>query len=74
MLNYLEGYGRRKHLAVVNFLEISYGSLRETKYLVKICFEEGYITEENFMEMQQLVDEIGAMLWKTLEHMRNKDN
>lgn len=36
MLNYVEGFGRRKgeeSKVYKNFIEISYGSLRETKYL-----------------------------------------
>ena len=33
ILNYIEGYARRKDKVHKNFLEISYGSLKEARYL-----------------------------------------
>jgi four helix bundle protein len=36
ILNYIEGYARIKDKVHKNFLEISYGSLKESKYLLKI--------------------------------------
>jgi len=32
ILNYIEGFARRKRLTQLNFLETSYGSLKESKY------------------------------------------
>ena len=34
ILNYIEGYARKKDKVYKNFLEISYGSLKESKYLL----------------------------------------
>jgi len=34
ILNYVEGYARGKNKVHKNFLEISYGSLKESKYLL----------------------------------------
>jgi four helix bundle protein len=51
ILNYIEGYARRKGdncKVYKNFLEISYGSLRETKYLIYFSFTENYIDQENY--------------------------
>ncbi len=45
VLNYIEGYARRKPLVRLNFLEISYGSLQESKYLLKFSFDENYINQ-----------------------------
>jgi four helix bundle protein len=53
MLNYIEGFARIRNAVQKNFLEISYGSLKESKYLL------------NF----SLVEEIGAMLWGILRKM-----
>lgn len=36
ILNYIEGYARQGKSVLKNFIEISYGSLKETKYL--LCF------------------------------------
>jgi len=45
ILNYIEGHARRKGKECKvyrNFMEISFESLKETKYLIFFCFEEGY--------------------------------
>ena len=43
VLNYIEGYARKKPLVQLNFLEISYGSLKESKYLLYFSLKEKYI-------------------------------
>ena len=35
VLNYIEGFSRKKNLVMINFYEISYGSLKEAKYLAE---------------------------------------
>lgn len=73
VLNYIEGYARRKNKVNINFLEISYGSLQEVKYLLKFCTEEELITEDEYKQLEVIGNEIGAMLWKTLESKENYD-
>jgi len=63
ILNYIEGYARRKPAVQLNFLEISYGSLKESKYLLYFSKEENYLEEEDYNVGIQLTEEIGAMLW-----------
>ena len=51
ILNYIEGYARRKGercKVYKNFLEISYGSLKESKYLLFFSYEENYITQKEY--------------------------
>jgi len=67
ILNYIEGFARRKNKVNVNFLEISYGSLQESKYLLEFCFKEDYLNEIDYTKSLTMADEIGAMLWKTIE-------
>ena len=70
ILNYTEGFARRKRAIQINFLEISYGSLKESKYLLYFSLKEKYIENEDYKKSLMLADEIGAMLWtemKTLE-------
>lgn len=62
-LNYIEGYARRKPAVQLNFLEISYGSLKEAKYLLDFASKEQYLREEDPRAAVKLADEIGAMLW-----------
>lgn len=70
ILNYIEGYARKKNLVVINFFEISYGSLKECKYLLYFALKESYINEKEYSQALILADEIGAMLWRTLEKLR----
>lgn len=67
ILNYIEGYARKRRLVKINFFETSYGSLQESKYLLEFTLKENWIKEEDYKQGVQLADEIGAMLWKTLE-------
>lgn len=66
ILNYIEGYARIRDKVHKSFLEISYGSLKESKYLIEFSFEEGYCSHEEKVVVIQLAEEIGAMLWGIL--------
>jgi four helix bundle protein len=70
ILNYIEGYARIKGKVHKNFLEISYGSLQESKYLVEFSRKEDYLAEEDYRKLKVITEEIGAMLWKTMENLR----
>ena len=69
VLNYIEGYARRRKLVYKNFLEISYGSLKETKYLIYFSFKQKYLGKEEYQKFNQISEEIGAMLWGILRRM-----
>lgn len=69
ILNFIEGYARRKGnncKVFQNFLEISYGSLKESKYLIYFSYTEGYISKENYNKLLVMADEIGKMLWNII--------
>ena len=69
ILNYIEGYARRKGdncKVYQNFLSISYGSLKESKYLLFFSRDENYITEEEYNQGFNLNDKIGRMLWSMM--------
>ncbi len=69
ILNYLEGYARQRDKVYKNFLEISYGSLKESKYLLKFSLAEGYIKTAEYSRANDLAEEIGAMLWTMLRKL-----
>jgi len=69
ILNYIEGYARRRNKVLLNFLEISYGSLKESKYLVYFSFRRKYLGEKEYEELLGLAEEIGAMLWGTIDKL-----
>jgi len=62
-LNYIEGYARMRNKVNKNFLEISYGSLQESRYLLDFCLKEEYIHRNDYEKASGLADKIGAMLW-----------
>ena len=69
ILNYIEGYARGRDKVHKNFLEISYGSLKESKYLLHFSMIEEYLTKEEYKKAIKLSDEIGAMLWGIIKKL-----
>jgi len=69
ILNYIEGYARKKKLVLKNFLEISYGSLKESKYLLYFSYKRKYLSEENYKIGLLKAEEIGRMVWGILLRM-----
>lgn len=74
ILNYIEGFARYKKAVKKNFWEISYGSLKESKYLLDFSLKEGYLLEKDHKELASIADEIGAMLWRAIQSIQNKQN
>lgn len=74
MLNYVEGYARMKNQVTINFLEISYASLKESIYCKFLAFELDYINKLDYEEALSLKEKIGAMLYKTIDGLKNKCN
>ena len=69
MLNYIEGFARKnktKNKVYQNFLETSYGSLKESKYLLYFSYDIGYISIDNYKHGLDLSEKIGAMLWSLI--------
>lgn len=70
ILNYIEGFARQKKSVKRNFWEISYGSLKESKYLLHFSLTEEYLNQEEYEKAIKLSEEIGAMLWRTLRSLK----
>lgn len=69
ILNYIEGYARGRDKVHKNFLEISYGSLKESKYLLHFSLVEKYLAKEDYERTIKLAERIGAMLWGIIEKL-----
>ena len=69
VLNYIEGYACGRNKVHRNFLEISYGSLKESKYLLHFSLVEKYLSKPDYEQAIALAEEIGAMLWSMLRKM-----
>ena len=70
ILNYIEGYARLRKKVHKSFLEISYGSLKESAYLITFAYDEKYITKESHDSLTSQADEIGAMHWSTISKLK----
>jgi len=60
--NIAEGMGRSSEKEQVHFLEISYGSLMEVISQLDIAKDLKYITQEQFMEVEQQGYKVAALL------------
>lgn len=70
MLNYVEGYARGRTTYVKSFLEIAYGSLKESEYLIDFCYERKYMNKAECDRLKKLADTIGVMLFGALAKLR----
>jgi len=71
VLNSIEGYARQRNAVLRNFLEIAYGSLKESVYLLDFSLKEGYLSRADYERATSLANRIGAMLWGTLKNLRS---
>jgi len=66
-LNIAEGYGRKSKEDFKRFLKISLGSSNEVEALLEISKELGYIKEEEYKIVSKENEEIGKMIYNTIE-------
>lgn len=71
MLNYIEGYARMKSGVMIQLFEISYGPLKESIYVRYLAKELGYISPDEYQRAFSLKEEIGAMLYSTIDRLKN---
>ncbi len=72
MLNYVEGFARRKEKVKLNFYETSHGSTQECKYILYFSFTQKWIVEDEFKQGLEMLDEIAKMLWSTIDYLEQK--
>lgn len=70
ILNYIEGFARQRKAVKLNFWETAYGSLKESKYLLHFSLTEGYLKKEEYIKAVKLAEEIGAMLWTSIQSLK----
>lgn len=71
MSNIAEGQGRRTDRDFAHFLNISLGSLAETKSHMYLALDLGYVSETSFHEIYERLDEIGKMVFSLVSHLRS---
>ena len=70
MTNIAEGQGRRTDKDFANFLNISLGSIAETKSHIYLALDLDYINKTIFDDLYQKLDEIGKMVFALSSHLR----
>ncbi|TSC56424.1 MAG: S23 ribosomal protein [Parcubacteria group bacterium Greene0416_79] len=70
VLNDIEGYARQRKEVLRNFMEISYGSLKESAYLVQFAHPQQYLSQTERDDLTVLGDRIGRMLWGILSGLK----
>jgi four helix bundle protein len=70
MANIAEGQGRRTYKDFANFLNISLGSISETKSHICIALDLKYINQTIFDDIYQKLDEVGKMVFALCSHLR----
>lgn len=73
VLNYIEGYSRFKEKVMLNFNEISYGSLQEALYLIYFSYKQGYLTEQEYNELMCLGNEVSKMLFGIIRKLKRQN-
>ena len=71
MANIAEGQGRRTDRDFAHFLNISLGSLAETKSHMYLALDLGYVSEDAFADVYDKLDEVGRMVFSLISHLRN---
>jgi len=67
--NIAEGFAKKGKRDKANFYNIAQGSLEETKYYLLLSKDLGYV--KNIERQQVLADEVGKMLNRLIDSMRN---
>jgi len=62
--NIVEGYSRKGDKELSRFVNISLGSLAETKYLLYFSNRLGYFEKVTYNELKKGYDILGKLLWK----------
>ena len=62
--NIVEGYSRKGDRELAHFVNISLGSLAETKYLLHFSNRLDYIQREEYKKIKDGYEELGKKLWK----------
>ncbi len=69
--NIVEGYSRKGKKELIHFLNVSLGSLAETKYLLHFAKRLGCADPEKIRQVEAGYDRLGQRLWRFYEAIRS---
>jgi four helix bundle protein len=65
--NIVEGYSRKGDRELARFLNVSLGSLAESKYLIYFSHRLTYLDDKEYLTLKSGYDKLGKNLWKFYE-------
>lgn len=71
MANIAEGFGRHSDKEFANFINIAHGSATEVQPHLYLALDQGYIGNETFDVIYELMSEICRMLYALSQKLRN---
>ena len=71
MANIAEGQGRHSDKEFANFLNFAHDSIAETQSHLYIALDLQYLTEDEFKNVYDLLEEIAKMIMALMKHLRN---
>ena len=72
ILNYIEGYARKKLLVQLNFFETAYGSFRESKYLLYFAYKRKFIAFIEFIHILDFVNKWYSLPCNQCNYAKNR--
>ncbi len=70
ILNIVEGFARQSNNEYRRFLIISFGSLKETKYLLYFASQQKYLIEADYQKVLACADEVARILWTIIKKLK----
>ena len=70
--NIVEGSARSTKKDYLRFLHIAWGSLKETEYFLLLSHDLGYVTNDKYSELTELVNGVFAPLWGLMKSVEEE--
>jgi four helix bundle protein len=70
--NIVESYSRKGDKQLAHFVNISLGSMAETKYLLYFAHRLGLLPDEEYDKIKKGYEELGRKLWRFYESVQNR--
>jgi four helix bundle protein len=70
MSNIAEGYDRSGTAEFIHFLATAKGSAAEVRCQLYVAIDQGYVQEDNFVELNALAAETGNMIGGLMKYLR----
>jgi four helix bundle protein len=68
--NIAEGSAKRGNRELRRYLDISLGSLSEVSYLLRFSKDRGILSQERFVELDELRNRAGQLTWRLYESLK----